>query len=299
MEKTLPIRAILSVSCALGVAAFATGAAAQSLPQAVPSPSISTHTPSQLPVETVETITGPDGVETITRTRRIPAQAIPVQTSQVPAQQVPVYQPTYQTVPYPGAAYPTAAYPVAPATTQVVGREQWINECQRRTANLSDDDRSELIGGLIGAGVGGLAGNRIASGNRLVGTLIGAAAGGGAGSVIGNALKGEDKAGYDCATALDDYLQQYSANNGRLASRTIPATAQAPQYVNYAPQGYYPYQAPAYQGTYQQPQQVVWVPVQVEQPQRVIVRETVRTEGVPAASPQRIAVPTGSKLIRE
>ncbi len=299
MQNSVSIRAILATSCVFGAAAFSSGALAQALTEPVPAPSISTRLPAQIPAETVETSTGPDGVETVTRTRRIPARTAPVQT-QAPAAQ------TYPGAPYAGSAYqayPTAAYP-APAASQpvVVGQEQWINECRRRTAGRSDSDRNQIIGGLLGAAVGGLAGNRIANGERLGGTLIGAGAGGLAGAAIGSALNGDDDGdrSYDCEAALNDYVSQYRANGGRIAARTIPSGS---PYVGYAPQGYYPYQGPVYQGAYQQPSQVVWVPIEVEQQQRVVVRETVREERVPATrtipAPRRVPVPANSKLIKE
>ncbi|MEL7199392.1 MAG: glycine zipper domain-containing protein [Pseudomonadota bacterium] len=289
MQNPAAIRAILSASCVIGATAISSEAMAQALPRAIPAPSISTQLPAQLPAETVETTTAADGLETITRTRRIPARATPAQVQVQPA------QPQYAAPPPSGGAYPTypvAAYPVATTPAQVVvGREQWINECRRRTAGRSDSDRGKILGGLLGAAVGGLSGNRIASGERLGGTLIGAGAGGAAGAAIGNALdKRDENAGYDCEGALNDYLQQYSADGGRIAARTIPAST---PYPAYAPQGYAPYQVYGYQ----QPSQVVWVPIEVEQPQRVIVREVVREEGLPAT--RRVRVPTNSKLIRE
>lgn len=314
MQKSLSIKCFASLpgfvlAASLPAIGISAEASAQSLQSAVPSPSISTRLPAQLPVETIETVTGPDGVETVTRTRRIPArvetQPVAAQTTQaapIAAYRQPAYpQPGYPQPAYaPGTPYGQPYQPVAyaPAPTPVVfNREQWVDECRRRTAGSSSDERQQLIGGLLGTAIGGIAGNRIASGERLGGTLIGAGAGGLAGAAIGNALgEKKDDAAYDCQAALDNYLSQYSANGGRVAARTIPAGSAYPAQA-YPQQGYYGYPNQAQPYAYQQPNQVVWVPVQVEQPQRVIVRETVREEGVPAA--RRVPQPSGSKLIQE
>ncbi|KWV91405.1 glycine zipper 2TM domain-containing protein [Erythrobacter sp. YT30] len=294
MLNLASFRGILGVSGAVLAASLSSGAVAQSLPVNTPRPAATTQPPAQLPAETVETTTGPDGVETITRTRRIPARAGTEQTQ------------VYRNTQYPGAgyqAYPPQGYAPAPSPAAVVvGREQWINECRRRTAGRSDKDRNQVIGGLLGATVGGLAGNRIANGERLAGTLIGAGAGGVAGAAIGNTIDGDDEdRAYDCEAALENYLSQYSAHAGRIAARTIPASS---PYISYAPQSYNPYQAPVYQGYgYPQPSQVVWVPIEVEQQQRVVVRETVREEGLAGRriipAPQRVQVPANSKPVRE
>lgn len=165
---------------------------------------VETALPADLPRPTfeTETIVGADGVETITRTRRIERPAALPQTA--------------EGAPYPGG--PVAFAPLA------LDREQWIDECRRR--------------------------------------------------IDGRSRKKRDR--YDCEAALDGYLAQ---PNATFASRTIPAPGYA-----YPAYGY----APAYTGQYaysagcgcQQPQ-VAWVPVQTQQRQRVIVRETVREELVP------------------
>ncbi len=232
-----------------------------------------------------ETTIGADGVETITRTRRIESS-----------------------VPYPGAAPTHQAYsqdyaedyaqdyghtyapaptyaPAGYAQASVFERDQWIDECERRTNGRGDGEKGGIIGGLLGAITGGIIGNRIFDSERLGGTLLGAGVGGLGGALLGSLIGGgrDDRGEYDCEAALDSYLSQYGQTGPRIASRTIAA----PAYQTYAPapQGYYTY-APAYhqQYTYAPPQQVVYVPVQVQQQQRVIVRETVREELVPGAA---------------
>lgn len=228
---------------------------------------VETSLPADLPRPTIETETtvGADGVETITRTRRIERPAPYPDTAQAGQ----YYQQTGY-APYPGG-------PVAPAPV-VLDREQWIDECRRRTDGRSEKEKGGIIGGLLGAVAGGIIGNVVAgSGDGLAGTLIGAGTGGLGGLLLGGLIGGGKKNDrYDCEAALDGYLAQ---PNATFASRSIPAPAYA-----YPAYGY----APAYTGQYaysagcgcQQPQ-VAWVPVQTQQRQRVIVRETVREELVP------------------
>ncbi len=211
-----------------------------------------------------------DGVETITRTRRITAGA-PVQ-----------YQQSGET------AYGYAPLGYAPAPV-VFDRAQWLAECRRRTQGLSRRERAGIIGGLIGAIGGGIIGNTVADGNRLGGTLLGAGVGGAAGVLAGNAIAGgRDRDRYECEDVLESYLAQpgnvVQTAPQRIASRAIPAPGYA--YQGYAaPQYGYSYgyapAYPAYDYGYVQ-QQTVLVPVQTMQQQRVIVRETVREEFVPA-----------------
>ena len=219
--------------------------------------------------ETVETTVGVDGMETITRTRRIETRT--------PYPAAPIgQQPGYGTPGYQYAGY-------APASS-VFEREQWVEECERRTSGRSNREKGGIIGGLLGAIAGGIIGNRVADGERLVGTLIGAGTGGLAGVVLGNLIGGgRDESGeYDCEAALDGYLSQYGYPGAvpvqRYAVRSIPAP-----YPAYAPPMQYGY-APAYGYSYQPPQQIVYVPVRYEQRQRVIVRETTRMETVPGAA---------------
>lgn len=224
--------------------------------------------------ETTSTTVGEDGVETITRTRRITATG-PVQTQQM----------QYQQSGGATSGYAPLAYAPAPV---VFDRAQWLAECRRRTEGLSRKERARLIGGLIGAIGGGIIGNSVADGNRLGGTLLGAGVGGAAGVLAGNAIAGgRDRDDYDCEEVLQSYLAQPSvvyADPSRIASRVIPAPGYA--YQGYAaPQygssyGYAP-TYPAYDYGYVQ-QQTVLVPVQTMQQQRVLVRETVREEMVPA-----------------
>ncbi len=238
-----------------------------------------------------ETTIDANGVETVTRTRRIestapyqPAHnqpaaypgAAPAHTAQAPA-----YAPTG----YAPAGYAPAGY--APAST-VFERDQWLDECEARTNGRGNREKGGIIGGLLGAIAGGIVGNRVSDAERLGGTLIGAGVGGLGGLLIGSLLGGgrDDRGNYDCEAALDSYLSQYGYGAPypaqRVASRTIPAPAYQGGYYAAAPA-----YAPAYQSygyTYAPPQQVVYVPVQVQQQQRVIVRETVREELVPGAA---------------
>ncbi len=267
------LRAATVIAFGSAAIAFAVPAAAQddSLPPLPELPPLSGPlTPAEvstlppeyrsLPVaqDQATTVIGPDGVETVTRTRRITASA-PVQYPQD------VYQRNYAPTGYPFPAY-------APV---VFEREQWLDECNRRTNGRDESEKGGIIGGLLGAIGGGIIGNRVADSERLGGTLIGAGVGGLAGLLIGNLIGGGKKNDrYDCEAALDGYLSQYGANGPRFASRTIAAPVGYPAYgYDYAPAQVY----------YAQPQQIVMVPVQYQQQQRVIVRETVREEIIPGA----------------
>ncbi len=237
-----------------------------------------------------ETTIDANGVETVTRTRRIESAA-PQQTAPYPGAHPGAYAgsapaQTAQTHAYAPTGYVPAGY--APAST-VFQRDQWLDECEARTNGRGDREKGGIIGGLLGAIAGGIIGNRVSDAERLGGTLIGAGVGGLGGLLIGNLIGGgrDDRGEYDCEAALDSYLSQYGHGapvgapvyGQRVASRSIPAPA-------YAPQGYYA-PAPAYQSygySYAPPQQIVYVPVQVQQQQRVIVRETVREEVVPGAA---------------
>lgn len=209
-----------------------------------------------------------NGVETITRTRVIEA-ASPYPTSGHHYQQ---YTPAYQHAP----------------GTAVFQRDQWIAECERRTANRGDRERGGIIGALLGAIGGGIAGNRIAdAGDRLGGTLIGAGVGGLGGLLLGSLIGGgrNDRGDYDCEAALDSYLSQYGHGVAMPvahgAARYIPAPAYAPAAPVHYGYGY----APAHYGySYAPPQQIVYVPVHYQQQQRVVVTETVREEVIPGAS---------------
>lgn len=221
--------------------------------------------------EVTETTTVVDGVETVTRTRRIELPAAPQ------AQGGPMVQ-----------AYPA---PVAYAPAPVVfERDQWLDECRRRTAGRDKDDTGTIIGGLLGAIAGGVAGYEIAgAGDRVLGTVLGVGGGGLIGGLLGSLFNGDDDDRYDCEAALDAYLTQYGTPTTRIASRTIP-------YAPYPAPYSYGYGYPAYGYGYAQPQMAM-VPVRTEVPQQVVVRETVREEPytvpgaariIPAAAPRMI-----------
>lgn len=239
--------------------------------------------PARAPV--TETVTVVDGVETVTRTRYIPApNAEPHAKGYIPQGYAPQY--------YPGYATPPAVFE----------REQWIEECRRRTRGQSKDKTGLIIGGLLGAIGGGIAGYEIAgAGDRVLGTVLGVGGGGLIGGLLGSLFDGDKKKNlYDCEAALDSYLSAYGAPGARIASREIaypyPATPAYPYSYGY-PQGY------SYGYAYAPPPQVVLVPVRTEVQQQVVVRETTREETytVPGASrviPTPAPRPSG-KLIRQ
>lgn len=214
--------------------------------------------------ETTETIMNVDGVETITRTRRIDAP-----------RPLPAAPQGYAPQGYPQSYPQPMAYAPAPA---VFEREQWIDECRRRTRGRNKNDTGTIIGGLLGAIAGGFAGYEIAgAGDRVLGTVLGVGGGGLVGGLIGSLFNGSKRKNlYDCEAALDSYLSQYGAPGTRIASREIPyAPYQA------APAYGYGYGYPAtysYGYSYAPPPQMVMVPVRSEQQQQVVVRETVREE---------------------
>jgi hypothetical protein len=206
-----------------------------------------------------------DGVETITRTRRIDRPA-----PQAPHAPMPQHVQTYA---------PPMAYAPAPV---VFERQQWLDECRRRTAGRDKDDTGTIIGGLLGAIAGGVAGYEIAgAGDRLLGTVLGVGGGGLLGGLLGSLFNGDDEDRYDCEAALDAYLNQYGAPGTHLASREIP-------YAPYPAQYAYGYGYPAYAYAYAPPQAVM-VAVRREVPQQVVVRETVREE--------RYTVPGATRII--
>jgi hypothetical protein len=208
-------------------------------------------------VVTDETVTTVDGVETITRTRRIetPHRPLPA------APAAPNYAPQYAPVTY------------APAPA-VFERDQWIAECERRIKGQDKDDTGLIIGGLLGAIAGGVAGYEIAgAGDRVLGTVLGVGGGGLIGGLIGSLFDDDDEDQYDCKAALDSYLSQYGAPGQRIASREIAYPAYAPPAYSYGyPAGY------SYGYSYAPPPQVVLVPVRTEVQQQVVVRETERFE---------------------
>lgn len=110
-------------------------------------------------------------------------------------------------------------------------RAEWLAQCRALHARPAepphyyyddeDDGNEGLIGGLIGAVVGGFAGNRIADGDRLLGTVIGVGAGGLAGAAIGAVIDGlgddEDERPeyYAEAEPSFDYCEAYLLNYER------------------------------------------------------------------------------------
>lgn len=293
MSRTHNYHASIRSAASLGIAAsavlMASGAAAQGLPPLSPA-EINTlpteYRTGPLPADRTETTIGADGVETITRTRYIAAQNPARPATMAPAQPAAAYPGGYP------AGMPMQPMPMAYGMQPAVfDRQQWIDECRRRTAGRNRTDTGTIIGALLGAIGGGIGGNLIAgTGDKLLGTVIGGAAGGLGGGLIGSLFNGRKRDRYDCETALDSYLSQpVPAQN--YASRAIPATATyaAPAYA-------YPMMAqPSYY--YAPPPQHVVVPVQYQQQQQVVVRETVREEVVPGTA-RVIPAPRPTKLIK-
>ncbi|MFN3990257.1 MAG: hypothetical protein ACK4IS_08360 [Erythrobacter sp.] len=223
---------------------------------------------------------GADGVETITRTRYIAAPA-------AAGMAAPAHTPPHTA--YPGAQ--PAMLPMGYGMQQVVfDRAQWIEECRRRTAGQSRDNTGTIIGALLGAIGGGVGGNLIAgTGDKVLGTVVGAVGGGLGGGLIGSLFNGRKRNRYDCEAALDAYMSQGTPVQ-RIASREIPAAYAPPAYA-------YPVMIPpTYAYAYAPPQQVL-VETRTQQPQQVIVRETVREEIVPGAA-RVIPAPRPTKLIK-
>lgn len=208
--------------------------------------------PVSAPMQMDETVTTVNGVETITRTRRIEGPR------PAPASADGYSRP----VGLPNPAYTQGYVPAyAPA---VFERDQWIEECRRRTRGQDRDRTGLIIGGLLGG-------------------------------LLGSLFDGDKKKNlYDCEAALDSYLSAYGAPGGRIASRTIAYPA-----YDY---GYgYP-QAYSYGYSYAPPPQMVMVPVRTEVQQQVVVRETVREETYTVPGKARIIEPTprpSAKMIRQ
>ena len=288
MSKRLPILPLAAL--ALAVPAFAQAQNYSDLPPLTPptptamSPAEQRALPSDMrtapmTARTDETIAVVDGVETITRTRRIDA---PRPAAAAAAQG---YAPSYTQAYAPAyAPMPTTAY--YSGTPAVFEREQWVNECQRRTRGRSKDETGLIIGGLIGAIAGGFVGYEIAgAGDRVLGTVLGVGGGGLIGGLLGSLFDGDKKKNlYNCEAALDSYLSAYGAPGQRIASREIA-------YPAYADQGTYGYGYPAgYSNgyTYAPPPQLVLVPVRTEVQQQVVVRETERYETYTVPGAERI-----------
>lgn len=88
-----------------------------------------------------------------------------------------------------------------------------------------EDDRRPnggLLGGLFGAVLGGVAGNRIADGDRLLGTVVGAGLGGIAGAAIGSVLDGDGDGELSrnelwAARYCEAYLRRHELGGGDFA----------------------------------------------------------------------------------
>jgi hypothetical protein len=293
----LPLRILVSFGVAMPVLALPGLAQAQNyndLPPLAPMPEaeIRSLPPEyrQAPVvtQTNETVTTSDGIETITRTRRIENRA-------------PAGTGGFTPAPRHAPNYPQAAYMPAPAAAPVVfERQQWLDECRRRTRGRNNDETGLIIGGLLGAVVGGVAGYEIAgAGDRVLGTALGVGGGGLIGGLLGSLFGGGKKNNrYDCEAALDGYLTQYGAPGTRIASREMtysPYPGGPAQSYGYGyPAGY------SYGYTYAPPQQIVMVPVRSEVQQQVVVRETIREERytVPGAVREIPAPAPSPKMIK-
>lgn len=281
------VRAAASLGVSGAALLMTSGAAAQGLPPLSPA-EVSTLPPEYrtAPVlaDRTETSIGADGVETITRTRFIAAPVAGMVPAQMPQQ---VAYPGAQPSMMPMQGIPMTYAPLgSPMQTVVFDRSQWIEECRRRTAGRSRNDAGTIIGALLGAIGGGVAGNLLAgAGDKLLGTAVGAVGGGVSGGLIGSLFNRRGRARYDCEAALDSYLTQGTPQ--RIASREIayPAPAYAMPVM----------MQPTY--AYSMPVQNVVVPVQYEQQQQVVVRETVREEVTPGAT-RMIPAPRPTKLIK-
>lgn len=282
----LPLRTALRFGVILPAFALPALAAAQNYSDLPPLSPLGEAEVRSLPPEyrsapvtslTSETTVGIDGVETITRTRRIEA-ARPLPAAPAPQNHAPQA--------YPHQGYAPVAYAPAPA---VFEREQWIDECRRRTAGRDKDDTGLIIGGLLGAIAGGFAGYEIAGvGDRVLGTVLGVGGGGLIGGLLGSLFDGDDDEDrYDCEAALDSYLSQYGTPAPRIASREIAYPAYG-----------YGYPAYSYGYSYAPPPQVVVVPVRTEVQQQVVVRETVREETYSIPGTVRVIPAPSPKLIK-
>jgi hypothetical protein len=283
MSKLFPTLPLAALALALPAAAQAQNyadlppLAPMSQPEVRALPADMRSAPMRMQAD--ETVTMVNGVETITRTRRIAAPQ-PLPAAPVAPQQgyVPAYAPSY------APSYPMPMS-YAPA---VFERQQWIDECQRRTRGQNRSNTGKIIGGLLGAIGGGFAGYEIAgAGDRLLGTVLGVGGGGLLGGLLGSLFDGDRKKNlYDCEAALDSYLSAYGAPGTRIASREIAYPAYAQSYAY-----------PAY--SYAPPPQMVVVPVRTEVQQQVVVRETERFESVSVPAQRIIPAPRPSaKMIK-
>ena len=285
----LPLRTALRFGVILPAFALSGAAMAQNYSDLPPLTPMNEAEVRALPAEyrtapmvtqAAETTIGADGVETITRTRRIEApRALPAAPQEYPQQR------------YPQQAYPQPGYaPMAYAPAPVVfERDQWLDECRRRTAGRNNDDTGLIIGGLLGAIAGGVAGYEIAgAGDRVLGTALGVGGGGLIGGLLGSLFGGKKKNRYDCEAALDGYLSQYGTPNGRIASREIAYPAYGYGYPANYNYGY----------SYAPPPQMVMVPVRTEVQQQVVVRETERFETYTVPGAARVIPMPSPKMIK-
>ena len=175
--------------------------------------------------------------------------------------------------PYMHAMPPHVAY--HPAPPPHFDRDRWLVECRERIRGVRREDRAGVIGGLLGAVAGGVAGNRLWDSERLAGTLLGAGVGGLAGIAIGTAIgaAGERRREDECALYLDRYTAGGHPGHG---------------WAGHPGYGYgYGYAYPA----------VAYVPVLVAVPQRAVIRETVTEEWIDVPAPARTV--TETKVIRQ
>ena len=167
-------------------------------------------------------------------------------------------------MPY-GYGMPTPAY--GHAMPHHFDRDRWLTECHERIRGVDRKDRAGVIGGLLGAALGGVIGNRAWDSERLAGTLLGAGVGGLAGVAIGNAVGAADERRHDDECAY--YLDRHMVAAGGYG---YPGYGYGYGYGGYA-----------------------WVPVMVAVPQRAVVRETVTEEWVD--EPAREHTVTRSRVI--
>ena len=173
-------------------------------------------------------------------------------------------------------AHPLPTYPgYHSAPPAQFDRDRWLLNCRERIRGVRREDRAGVIGGLLGAAVGGVAGNHLWDSERLAGTLLGAGVGGLAGIAIGAAIgaAGDRRREDECAMHLDRYIAG-----------------------GYPGQGVHPAYSYGYGYGYAYPA-MTYVPVLVAVPQRAVIRETVTEEWVDAPAPVRTV--TETKIIRQ
>ena len=219
------------------------------------------------------TAMGSDEVETITRTRWIERSSVGATKPHHPHA---IDHMNYGE--HAHATYaPAYSYPVR------FDRESWLAECNARTRDLDDGDdrKGGIIGALLGAISGGIIGNRAWDSERLLGSVVGAGVGGLAGYAIGSAVDGggerDYRYRYDCEAALDRYMSGASYPAPHIASRSMPAHGYGYSH-GYMPAAYG--YGPMYASGCNCSQPMVMIEVREEIPQHVVVRENVREEWV-------------------